>query len=184
MSHSTPQLPLFKRCLTCGETKSMEEFSRRTASRDGLQMHCKICLSATRKGKRKQSPAAKEKARLRNRQYQLKGRHPKPNSERKKAYSRQYYLLNKERHKQRHERYRQRKAENARQWRLNNPDGVHAHDAVKYAIRTGKLPRATDRACAHCGEPAAQYHHHKGYAREHWLEVTPLCVRCHRIAHL
>lgn len=54
-----------------------------------------------------------------------------------------------------------------------------AHQAVRRARKSGKLPEASEVQCAFCGEPAQEWHHHKGYAREHWLDVIPLCIPCH-----
>ena len=30
-----------------------------------------------------------------------------------------------------------------------------------------------------CGKQGEQYHHHKGYAPEHRLDVVPICRKCH-----
>ena len=35
-----------KTCTTCGETKPLEDFNRRTTSRDGRQPRCRACTSA------------------------------------------------------------------------------------------------------------------------------------------
>jgi hypothetical protein len=55
--------------------------------------------------------------------------------------------------------------------------------AVQYAVRTGKLTRVTERRCLDCGVRAQQYHHHRGYQKEHLLNVVPLCTRCHGKRH-
>jgi hypothetical protein len=49
-------------------------------------------------------------------------------------------------------------------------------------IRRNGFPRPTEHVCADCGAPATQYHH-ESYAREHWLDVTPLCDMCHKRRH-
>lgn len=64
---------------------------------------------------------------------------------------------------------------------------AHEHDrsaagagqAVYRAVRAGKMPHASTLPCKECGNPAREYHHHNGYAREHWLDVIPLCIPCH-----
>jgi len=56
-----------------------------------------------------------------------------------------------------------------------------ARDAVKFAVRTGKLPRVSTLSCP-CGKQAQHYHHHLGYSREHRLDVLPLCAVCHKAA--
>jgi hypothetical protein len=57
-----------------------------------------------------------------------------------------------------------------------------ARDAVRTAIKSGRLLAACKLACRNCGQPAAEYHHHQGYEREHWLHVIPLCSSCHKKA--
>ncbi len=62
-----------------------------------------------------------------------------------------------------------------------------AQDAVNNAIKGGKLKKANEYACKYClvkNEPtylkrADEYHHWKGYAKEYWLDVIPLCTTCH-----
>ena len=58
-----------------------------------------------------------------------------------------------------------------------------AHDAVRYAIKRGRLARPTSLPCLDCGSLAAQYHHHRGYERDHWLDVVAVCISCHRKRH-
>lgn len=58
-----------------------------------------------------------------------------------------------------------------------------ARTAVNRAVRAGKLPRASTLACS-CGKPAREYHHHNGYAREHYLDVIAVCAFCHKDHHL
>ena len=57
-----------------------------------------------------------------------------------------------------------------------------ASNAVRTAVRQGKLPKVTTLQCK-CGNGARHYHHTKGYTEEHWLDVEPLCISCHRNAH-
>ena len=59
-----------------------------------------------------------------------------------------------------------------------------AHDAIRWAVKRGFMTAAITLKCSRCHAPAKQYHHHKGYAREHVLNVIPLCVSCHRKADL
>lgn len=54
-----------------------------------------------------------------------------------------------------------------------------AHDAVAKAISAKKIPPAKNLNCAECDDSAKDYHHHNGYEKEHWLDVTPLCRSCH-----
>jgi hypothetical protein len=54
---------------------------------------------------------------------------------------------------------------------------TRAHAAVGQAIREGKLPHPTTLRCVDCGAVATSYDHYLGYAREHWLDVEPVCHR-------
>ena len=58
-----------------------------------------------------------------------------------------------------------------------------AREALTNAIHTGKIERATKFKCAKCGNSANEYHHHKGYEKEQWLEVMPICYQCHKDIH-
>lgn len=51
-----------------------------------------------------------------------------------------------------------------------------ASAAVGIAIKRGQLPHPTTLKCADCGAIATSYDHHLGYAREHWLDVQPVCA--------
>ncbi len=55
---------------------------------------------------------------------------------------------------------------------------TRAHAAVAKAILSGGLQRPGDLPCVDCGGPAAVYDHFRGYAREHWLDVEPVCISC------
>jgi hypothetical protein len=52
--------------------------------------------------------------------------------------------------------------------------------AVRRAVRRGELAPVAEQPCATCGQPAAEYHHQRGYAAEHATDVTPLCKDCHQ----
>lgn len=66
-----------------------------------------------------------------------------------------------------------------KRYQIQNPERNKAKSIVKYAVSIGKLPRPDTRLCHYCPKPAQQYHHHKGYAPEHWLDVVPVCIPCH-----
>ena len=63
------------------------------------------------------------------------------------------------------------------------PMKAKAQQAVMHAVQADKLPKVSTLQCRNCDEQAEQYHHHKGYAKKHWLDVIPLCRVCHRISH-
>jgi hypothetical protein len=54
------------------------------------------------------------------------------------------------------------------------------HNALSWAIHRGELPPANTLTCQERGNQARDYHHHKGYQPEFWLDVIPLCAKCHR----
>lgn len=63
---------------------------------------------------------------------------------------------------------------------LKYPEKRKARLAVNNAITLGKLPRPDTLLCHFCPKPAQQYHHWQDYAPEHWLDVMPVCIKCHR----
>lgn len=64
--------------------------------------------------------------------------------------------------------------------RYKDKQKIRARDAVSNAIKQGELPKAQTCPCHHCGRPAAVYHHYKGYRKEHFLDVVPVCDACHQ----
>ena len=80
-----------------------------------------------------------------------------------------------------HKRHRQSEKYKVYQKRLKarHPERVKAHSAVNNTIAIGKLPRANTKLCHCCPKPAQQYQHYKGYKPEHWLDVVPVCIKCH-----
>ena len=68
--------------------------------------------------------------------------------------------------------------------KARNPQRVKAHGAVNQAIARGDIPPAYSVVCESCQEAQAKhYHHHLGYAQEHWMDVVALCTTCHGKAH-
>ncbi len=83
--------------------------------------------------------------------------------------------------------YRWQRSEKGRhyqcEYRKKNREKNRARDAVKYAVRVGKLPSPKTLKCYFCFGMAQEYHHHKGYARENRLDVLSVCKLCHRKFH-
>lgn len=64
-----------------------------------------------------------------------------------------------------------------------SPLKQQARNAVNYAVIVGTLVRGP---CAHNGPGCrgkVQAHHHRGYAKRHWLTVTWLCAKHHDAEH-
>ena len=53
---------------------------------------------------------------------------------------------------------------------------------VNNAVTSGKLPNIRTQKCNRCDAGASNYHHWS-YKEEHWLDVEPLCLPCHRKEH-
>jgi len=65
-----------------------------------------------------------------------------------------------------------------RKWQIQYPEKRRAHEAVKAALRSGRLVKG---ACAECGSNQFIDAHHENYAQP--LQVTWLCRRHHAARH-
>lgn len=72
-----------------------------------------------------------------------------------------------------------RKVSRQRLHQLRFPERAAARQLVNEAVQRGKIPAARQLACVRCGQPAAEYHHWRGYGFEDWLNVVPVCRPCH-----
>lgn len=70
-----------------------------------------------------------------------------------------------------------------RNFRIRHPECIKAGNAISNAIRDGKLTRSDTLQCNYCSNLAEQYHHHKGYKNKYWLDVVPVCKKCHTKIH-
>ena len=57
-----------------------------------------------------------------------------------------------------------------------------AHKAVTNAVLAGRMEPASAHPCADCQGFAHEYHH-ESYEQAHWLDVIPLCRKCHSRRH-
>jgi hypothetical protein len=81
------------------------------------------------------------------------------------------------RYEQERNRTASRRAQRRRAGKLHrerNPDKAKARDALKNAVRDGRVVR---QPCVHCGSNKAQGHH-TDYSKP--LEVVWACFKCHR----
>lgn len=129
------------------------------------------------------SPAGKESKRKSARKYK--------ESQRGKLMTKQYHAKYKktENGKRLARKYRQTKSakeshakSNQKQYQTH-AEQLKARSAVNYAVKTGKLPHISTQNCKKCGNTAKHYHHNR-YDKSHYLDVTPLCDRCHKEYHL
>jgi hypothetical protein len=107
----------------------------------------------------------------------------KRNKDKIKARTKNWKLNNRERktelnkiHIRKHKEYYSKKV---REWQKNHIEIYKAQKQVYYAIRRGQIPKAKTLICVKCGQQAKEYHHYKGYLKENWLDVIPLCKKCH-----
>lgn len=168
---------MLKKCTMCGRSLSRDNFGPDKRSPDRLRARCFDCRreeARVRYAKHRDAIRQREKAR----------RERNIDAERRKARERYAadrlkFSLN-AREYQRSEKGRAvRRATYLRQ-RARNPDAFRARCAVARALLSGKLKR---QPCATCGAERADAHHHRGYARNHALDVIWLCKHCHIIEH-
>ena len=69
-------------------------------------------------------------------------------------------------------------------YRHKNKGKVYAREMVRYHVRVGNIPYPKNLNCISCNSQAAHYHHHKGYAHKNWMNIIPLCKKCHIKVHL
>lgn len=153
-----------KTCGKCHQIKTVSDFYKNAFRKDGYSSWCKCCEKAYIKDYRKtprgyqvrRRSLAKYNKSDKAKSVQEKYRRSDKYSNTAKAYQQKYY-------REYHER------------RI-------AMKAVTRAIQSGRLVRPDSLLCC-CGKQAEQYHHHKGYASEHRLDVIPICPDCHAHFH-
>lgn len=152
-----------KRCGTCEKVKPVSDFHRNKARDDGYHSRCKACRSLDAKEEYATNPD------------EAKGRintWRQGNPDKRKASDKTWVQNN-----------REKVYETVLRWVKSNPEKRRAHEFVKNAIRNGKLPPVKTLACSFCPKQASHYHHYKGYDKEHWLDVVPVCSECHNKIH-
>jgi hypothetical protein len=150
-----------KTCSKCKQVRHLNEFSSDSSKKDSKRSHCKHC---DRLRWLNYKATHYEIIKVVDRAYQKSERGKKTKtkywqSERGKQLKRSYDKNNRKQYPRRHK----------------------ARAAINTAVRYGQLPRVTTLDCQNCGNPAQEYHHYKGYKREYWLTVIPLCQKCHQI---
>jgi len=156
---------ILKTCRVCKETKSIFEFHKHPKMHDGHRNICKLCRCKQQK------------------QYQEKYKQLESN----KVAQRKYWQSKKGKVARKHyahsEKGKLSQRKSHKRFHAHNPNHRKAMHVVNNAIRTGKLPHPNTLQCHYCPAQAKQYHHHKGYAPEHWLDVVPVCIKCHSKIH-
>lgn len=103
-----------KTCTKCGEEKSLDDFHRRKASKDGREASCKTC---------RQGYYQENKDAFRERTYKWRAENPEGDREIRK---RAYWNGGKEKQREWNEANRDKRREYARHWYHANPDKAKA----------------------------------------------------------
>jgi len=152
-----------KYCPKCDTFKSPSEFGKLSSSKDGLSYSCKKCL------------------RIKMNQWLSKPENRKSNNVTAAAYRRtQKGRDTKKRY------YDSEKGQRAyKKYAYQQTNKHKARQAVNHAVDYGTLPRANTQVCTindgTC-EGRMEYHHYKGYKKESWFDIIPLCKKHHCIA--
>ena len=171
-----------KTCSKCHVEKPFAQFNKKKKGKHGIDSICNSCKSTYYKAYyQKNKPYMADRAKEYHAKYGLT---PQAKGE-KREYDKQRYSDNPKAAKERAARWA--KTENGRQYRRKlsskmrrkYPDRVAARNAVYRARKQGKIPEFRELPCHICGKQAQSYHHHKGYSRKHWLDVLPICRKCH-----
>ena len=153
-----------KQCSKCKQIKKLTEFSKKKSTGDGFQCWCKACVADAHHDYRATDAGKKVQRRANSKYYA---------SDAGKKASRRNGVKYRTTDKGKKTQLR-----GAAKYRRLHPERIKARNAVTYAIQTGKLPKVSTLVCP-CKKPADQYHHHRGYAKKHQLDVVPRCTRCH-----
>ena len=162
-----------KICTNCKQIKPLDCFHKQSTRKDGHRSICKQCRSI-----KSRSEKNKELGRERNRKYRqtAKGR------EARRSYQIEYRNdgpgKDAQRRYQSSEKGIQTHRKSVYSDRERNPQRARAYSAVSSAVYRNKIPSAKELVCAMCGKDARHYHHHRGYEREFWLDVIPVCNPC------
>jgi hypothetical protein len=169
-----------KYCNRCETYKPFPDgFYKNKSRADGHSNYCKECNRETSAIDR-QKPGFNERIRVYRQREEVKQaiydwRHSENIKSKKLAYDKQYKST------PQGKKVRQQ----IDQRRRATPEGKlkdQARLAVRNEVRAGRMPRVATLFCK-CGAQAANYHHHNGYDREHWLDVIPICKKCHTQEH-
>lgn len=171
---------IMKTCRICKQTKPLSEFYKDKHRKDGHRSNCKICCSKYQKS---------DKGKVVQKRYEQ--------SEKNKTNKKTYQATEKSRKSHRIAIFKYDHSNKGRicqsrhrrtdifkntqsKYRKYNFQKLKARSSVNVAIKKGELPRPNTLLCNYCPNQAEDYHHHKGYAPEYWLDVIPVCKKCHK----
>lgn len=178
-----------KKCIRCGIEKPLEQFHRRSTSRDGRRADCAECNCANVKRRnsteeakaRKKAYSQTEKYKESKKKYVTSDRGRELNRKYKKEQWRRMNEEQKERHRERCKFWRKtekgKASKDAERARYIAMGRYRVYHKVLTALRNGTL---TKQPCESCGEARAQAHHHD-YSMP--LDVRWLCAKHHAEEH-
>jgi len=142
-----------KKCSKCKETKSVECFSKKKVSKDGLRSQCKSCDSVydtkRYRGDReyhkiknskwyqenKDDPEFKKKNRSKSAKWSIE------NPERKKDTGKQYYINNQDKFREYRKEHNKRIRQYNREYRKNNRGRCNALNSKRYLRKLNATPK-------------------------------------------
>jgi hypothetical protein len=192
-----------KRCTACKKEKTNNEYHKDKYRPDGLTQQCKECRKQA-KIRYYQIPGSREKSRQYSKKHYKENREARMEydrirrqnpevQKREKENSRKHRRTPEHRQKDREVKrklakdpnYKQKRKEYDRYRRETQYLKVRAREVVRKAVYRKKIPPASDLACdwSGCQKQANEYHHYKGYERENWMDIQPLCYEHHGLIH-
>lgn len=163
-----------KTCPRCGERKTIDNFGFSSKAWDHLLGYCRDC----QKEKRLDPEfVEKERQRQRGERYRIavNRRKERADAKAKDTERKQKFIKS------------GRATEGWRKDRAKHPEHYAARKAVKDAVKRGELRPIAECDCSCAGDGKCtsrmQYHHYRGYERNHWLDVIPVCSYHHGVLH-
>jgi hypothetical protein len=197
-----------KKCSKCGKEKPIDEFPERKDSKDSHRSWCIQCDKERHSlfyKNNKKAISAKHGEYYKNNKTAFSKKHKEYRSlHRQEAADYQREYLKTQRGKEVHKKgqltfeakhpgkfneyvkkYRskfpERIANYHKKYAEAFPNKYIARVAVSSAVLSKKLPPIKTQKCSVCKKRQAQnYHHHLGYEKDHWLDVIPVCSKCHK----
>lgn len=79
--------------------------------------------------------------------------------------------------------YKEQKRRYNKKYNAKNRKKVKAWETINSMVLRGEIEHVTSLFCIACGDPAQEYHHPNGYSGDNALNIVPLCIPCHKLAH-
>lgn len=162
-----------KQCTKCGIVKPLSEYHKDKRSGDGHYSHCRVChyqmtetYAQTEHGKEIISKSHKKTYWERGGKEKMRLRNSAPEAKKQRVV---YATSDAGKAAQKRKDERRKRV---------SPEKLRAKNAVGHAVASGLLPPVNTLKCSQCGSQAEEYHH-RSYALEDFLRVTPLCKKCH-----